>query len=245
MNPTEIIPMLVSTLAMGAAARQQPAHAVVNRAYQQVRDHLERVYPDLELSIVEQGPALPARRAVLREELEKTQAADDAVLLALAAALGEALASHQPQAAQVVAVDLQEVRAKLARFRNLASSGDGLRVKESEFDELEVDSVAAGGQGGAVGPDTLQVTLDQSQINTLVVTLGKQTPAEVRALSVAYLHRLIEQLNLLPLGGVDKKAASSQEATMQLSAVYTALLTETNNDLWGPSGRARVGTSRR
>jgi hypothetical protein len=42
---------------------------------------------------------------------------------------------------------------------------------------------------------------------------------------------LIEQLDLLPLSGVDRKAANSGEAQLHLSGVYTALLTEESDEL--------------
>lgn len=230
MDSDPVLQTLVTTLALGAAACQQNAPTAVLKAYHRLHDHLLHTYSNLDLSRVEQRPDSQARQAVLVEDLAETSVANDTTLLALAAALSEAVATHQPQAAQVIAVDLQEVKAKLARFRNLESSGIGLRVSESEFDEMEVDSVNAGGKGGTVGPAALQVSLDKTYVETLVVTLGRQTPAEVQALSVAYLNRLIEQLNLLPLGGVDKKVASSDQSTMQLSAVYTALLTEEGDD---------------
>jgi formylglycine-generating enzyme required for sulfatase activity len=50
--------------------------------------------------------------------------------------------------------------------------------------------------------------------------------ASSEALRRAYLHRLTQQTRRLPLVGVDPKAASSEEyGELQLSAVYTALLT--------------------
>jgi hypothetical protein len=58
-------------------------------------------------------------------------------------------------------------------------------------------------------------------------TGAKRAPSkdEPRTLADAYLHRVLDASSRLPLAGIDPKAASETEAQLQLSAVYTALLT--------------------
>ena len=50
---------------------------------------------------------------------------------------------------------------------------------------------------------------------------------DVADLRAAYLDRIFAQADLLPLTGIDPKAARSTDAQLQLSAVYTALFTQT------------------
>jgi hypothetical protein len=64
------------------------------------------------------------------------------------------------------------------------------------------------------------------------------------SLQEAYLRRLIGQTFRLPLAGVDPKAASDEGSReLELSAVYTALMTqrsETKDDLRHPSAERRI-----
>jgi formylglycine-generating enzyme required for sulfatase activity len=89
----------------------------------------------------------------------------------------------------------------------------------------------------------------EQQINVAgdYVQVGVETGASPSALRRAYLHRLAQQTHRLPLAGVDPKIASDEESReLQLSAVYTALLTrrpELDDEarlkgLFTPSGRA-------
>ncbi len=84
----------------------------------------------------------------------------------------------------------------------------------------------------------------EAQINLAYVD-QRRVPAETgagpRALRRAYLHRLVQQTCHLPLAGVDPKVASDVECSqVQLSAVYTALLTQRPETKGGaPSGRQR------
>ncbi len=54
------------------------------------------------------------------------------------------------------------------------------------------------------------------------------TQMEPDALRAAYLTRLLDERNQLLLGGIDPKAATNDSERLALSAVYTALLTETS-----------------
>ncbi len=69
----------------------------------------------------------------------------------------------------------------------------------------------------------------EQQINVArdYIHVGPEPGASPAALRRAYMHRLMQQTRRLPLAGVDPKAASDAEyQELQLSAVYTALLTQ-------------------
>jgi hypothetical protein len=114
----------------------------------------------------------------------------------------------------------QDLDAQLAQLRQLyeqgvlsaelyraALAGLGLRP-ESVFSQ----------QGQRVGAQ-LNVAGDY-------ITQQVEPGASPEALRRAYLHRLVQQTRRLPLAGVDPKAAGDEQGgELQLSAVYTALLT--------------------
>lgn len=91
-------------------------------------------------------------------------------------------------------------------------------------------AVAVGAGATALGPGAVQA----GQVSGDVVTGTKIEPhyhgmpgADPAELEAAYLHHLLETAGQLSLSGIDPKAASEAEARLELSAVYTALLTFT------------------
>lgn len=231
MSPIEL---LVQTIIAGATAMRTPAcPAAIHNAYATLVDGLRRVHPALDLSAIERRPTSPHSRGLLAEELAElgdTLAPD---LLAAAQALTETLEQAAPETALVIGVDLREVKAAYLRLRNIRSSGVGAQVAKSEFlGGVEMGDVQAGHspaatpaghradfQGNTIGGDV--------HVGDKIYVEDPNAP-DVKALREAYLRRLIGQLDVLALGGVDPKAAGAEsESRLHLSAVYTALLTET------------------
>jgi len=114
----------------------------------------------------------------------------------------------------------QDLNVQLARLRQLYEQG----VLSAELYRaalaglgLRPESVF-GQQGQRVG---MQVNVARDYVVQQV-----EPGASPEALRRAYLHRLVQQTRRLPLAGVDPKAAGDERGgELQLSAVYTALLT--------------------
>ena len=105
--------------------------------------------------------------------------------------------------------DMQRL-GNLPRFQaQLIVQGKGNKVANDH------SAIIEGNVGGdvVIGSKTVQHITDPSQMN----------PTELRA---AYLTRLLDNHNRLLLGGVDPKIATTDNSPLALSAVYTALLTE-------------------
>jgi len=142
-----------------------------------------------------------------------------------------ALASGLPDADR--AWFTQTLRAELAQLGNLprfaaALSGVGnIAIQDSDIETGERSVVGSIAQGHIVTGD------GNTFIEKQVVKAVKPDSTPQRN---AYLNRLLETCSGLSLTGIDPKAASSQrEARLELSAVYTALLTSSAEPGTGPS----------
>jgi formylglycine-generating enzyme required for sulfatase activity len=113
--------------------------------------------------------------------------------------------------------------ARLAQLRTLYEQG---LLSEANYRAalagLGVDPFTVFDQRGqTVGA---QVNVAGDYVYQRQVEAGLSTDPE--SLHRAYLHRLVQQARRLPLAGVDPKSVSDESEELQLSAVYTALLTQ-------------------
>lgn len=218
MTPLEL---LVNTIAIGAIARTQHPHAQVTHAYGALEEHLTHHYPTINLSLLAQKPESKPRRDTLLEDLGETNASNDLPLLHLTAELALTLAQHAPTAAQVIAVDLDQVQAELIHLRQIQSSDKAVRARNVKAKEIVAEEIHAG-QGDA----HFQAEFHESTVGKLELNL--HTGARNNALfRQRYLNWLEATLNKLQLDGVDPEVAKSERASrMKLSAIYTALLTQ-------------------
>jgi len=216
MTPDELI---VQTLAVGAAAQAQDT--AVRHAYTALRTHLIAHYPTLDLTPVEKRPESAAKRASLAEDLGETGASADAPLLALAAQLAIAVATHQPQQAEVIAVDLDTVQAELIRLSNIRASGKATRLRRVKAKRLVIDDAQAGAGDASFQAEVNQSTIDKLEVNLL--TGGRND----KALAARYVQWVLASLNRVQLDGIDPDVAKIDGASrLKLSAIYTALLTK-------------------
>jgi len=136
----------------------------------------------------------------------------------------------------------QDLDAQLAQLRRLfeqgALSAELYRAALAGLG-LKPESVF-GQQGQRVG---MQVNVARDYVVQQV-----EPGASPEALRRAYLHRLVQQTRRLPLAGVDPKAAGDERGgELQLSAVYTALLTrqpELDESTFPKAGSFREGETR-
>ena len=146
MDPISII---VAALAAGAAAGIKPAaEQAIKDAYEGIKALIKRKYGRVNPEIFEGKPASDERKAVLREDLEATEAGEDQELLRQAQAVLEAIRKHAPEAAQAAGVTIEKVEAGGITVKDVRSRGPGVIVREGKIQgEIRVEGVRAGDGG--------------------------------------------------------------------------------------------------
>jgi formylglycine-generating enzyme required for sulfatase activity len=244
MTPNEL---LVRTIIAGATAIHAPTcGAPVRAAYAACVAVLARTHPALSLGPIERRPLSPYNHDLLTAEL--TELGDPAApeLLTAAQGLAVALADQAPASATVIGVDLHEIKAAYLRLFHIRSSGIGVQVTQGEIQGgAEIGDVTAGPVTADSPHGHHAVIRDTSvggdlHVGDKIYVEDPNAP-DVKALREAYLRRLVSQLDLLALGGVDPKATgAATESRLHLSAVYTALLTQTSEHSGAvPKGKRR------
>jgi len=134
----------------------------------------------------------------------------------------------------------QDLNAQLAQLRKLYEQGVlSAELYHAALAGLGVRPASVFGQQGQRVGAQLNVAGDY-------ITQQVEPGASPEALRCAYLHRLAQQTRRLPLAGVDPKAAGDERGgELQLSAVYTALLTRQPEEATFPkAGSFREGETR-
>jgi hypothetical protein len=140
------ITVLVTALAGGAAAGLKPvAETAVKDAYESVKGLIRRKFSHVSVDVLEADPTSKMRQGVVKEELEKTDAANDRELLGAAARLLEAIRMHAPEAAQAIGVTLEDITGAGLRISEVESPGSGVAVKHAHMaGDIEIKGVRAG-----------------------------------------------------------------------------------------------------
>lgn len=135
---------VVAAISVGAAAGvTDTAAQVIKDAYAQLTSLLSRRYSGINVSGLERRPDSEAKRASLAEDLAEAGANHDAELGEAAAAVLKAVHDHAPQAA--TGVDVDGLRAQALNIADVASAGDGARVRNSDIEgAVEIRGVSAG-----------------------------------------------------------------------------------------------------
>jgi hypothetical protein len=143
MDPISII---VTALATGAAAGLKPTAAkVIQDAYAGIKALIQRKYGETGVALLEKDPASKAKREVVKEELEKSDAGGDPELLTQAKALLDAVQQHAPEAAGKIGVDLEEIKGASLRIGDIIAAGAGVKVRKAEIaGDIEIKGVRAG-----------------------------------------------------------------------------------------------------
>lgn len=145
------ITLVVTAVAVGASAGlTDTATQAIKDAYAGLKTTLTGRRADV--SGVERRPDSDAQRAALAEIIADAGGVDDEVLAA-AQAVTDAVAAHDPDAAQVVGVSLRDLQAEFVKLGSVTSSGDGVIADGVRLSGgFTVDEVRAGGSGPDPSP---------------------------------------------------------------------------------------------
>jgi hypothetical protein len=131
MDPISIIiTALVTGAATGAATQ------AVEDAYASVKGLIQRKYGHVDIAVLETDPTSKARQAVIKEDLEKTDAGQDKELLRQAKALLDSVQAHASDVPKAVGLDLEDIKgASLTAERILAEGPNvtGAKVKGADI----------------------------------------------------------------------------------------------------------------
>lgn len=195
-----IIQTIVLALAAGAvAAVEATASQAVKDGYTTLKTYLQRKYQAVDVAQLEKQPASPRRRALLAEELGETPAATDRELLTQAQQLLELIATDAPAAAQVIGIDLADIRGASLQLSDVVAQGmgavTGVKVKGATIaGAIEISGVRAGQTPPAPKPATspsLKILFLAASPEDQVLL---HTAAEARAIDLAL--RQAEQRNI-------------------------------------------------
>jgi hypothetical protein len=119
--------------------------SVVKDAYKKVKGLLADHFSSVPISLVTESPASKPRRALVESELSALNADQNMELVAAANKLLEAVKEHEPGAAHVVGVKLEDVEAANIRLRDIYSTHTGVEIKKAKVaGDIEIVGVHAG-----------------------------------------------------------------------------------------------------
>lgn len=122
---------LVTALALGAAAGlKSVAQAAVKDGYAALKRLIGQSLPSVDVAQIEKDPGSQGRRTILAEELAQARATEHRELIERAEALIAVIERTAPQAAEVIGVSLEKVRARNVTLRDIISSGSGLVARD-------------------------------------------------------------------------------------------------------------------
>jgi hypothetical protein len=155
------ISLIVAAVVAGAATglKDQAAEAVKD-AYGALKRLLTNRHK-VDVEALERKPESEAKQASLEEDLGDTGAAADPEVVAAAAALVEAVRTHDPGGARAVGVDIDDVSAEFVRVSNVTVSGPGVGVDIDRVtarggvvvENVQVDNTAPPAAGAGGDPD--------------------------------------------------------------------------------------------
>ena len=195
-----IIQTIVLALATGAAAAvEATASQAIKDAYGALKSYLQGKYQAVDVAQLEKQPASPKRRALLEEELGETLAATDGELLAQAQRLLALVTTQAPATAQIIGVDLADLRGAALRLHDITAQGPaavtGVKIKGATIEgAIEISGVRVGQTPSLPKPTT------SPSIKILFLAASPQdqvllqTAKEARAIDLAL--RQAEQRNL-------------------------------------------------
>jgi hypothetical protein len=103
---------VVAAIAAAAAASQkETGRQAVKDTYAAIRAYITNRYAAVDIAALEEDPLSPNQRPLIEEQLASAGAEDDAALAWLAAGFLETLKSQSPDAACIVGLTFEDIRA--------------------------------------------------------------------------------------------------------------------------------------
>jgi hypothetical protein len=139
---------IVTALVAGAAAALKPTvEQVIKDTYAGLKALITRKYATVNVDLLEQNPSSETRQAVVKEDLEKVAAAQDAEVLAQAQALLDTIKTHAPATAAAIGVDLKDIEAASLTIADVIATGTGVKGEHLKTSgDIKIEKVRAGGQ---------------------------------------------------------------------------------------------------
>jgi hypothetical protein len=144
---------IVTALIAGAVAGLQPTVSqAVKDSYAGLKALIKRKYSQVSIDQLEANPQSEARRAVVIEDLQTTDAETDAEVLQQVKELLEAVQKQPPDVIGAIGVDLEDIKGASLTIEDVISTHIGVRAQRVETrDDITIRNVRAGGKG-AVPP---------------------------------------------------------------------------------------------
>lgn len=146
--------IVVAAIALGAQEGvRETVAAAVKDTYAGLKRLITDRYKGVDPTAVENKPSSDAKRASLQEDLKDAGAEQDADLLAAAKAVIEAVRADNPQAGDLIGVDLERIEAEALRIQNVQSTGGGVRVRDAKVSgPIDISGVSSGQTGPPASP---------------------------------------------------------------------------------------------
>jgi len=145
---------IVTALVAGAVAGLKPTVSqAVKDGYQGLKALIKRKYSTVSIDHLEADPASKPRRAMVEEDLQKTDAVKDPELLQQVKALLDALQSQPPEVVNAIGVDLGDVKGASLTIEDVIATGTGVKAEHVETSgDITIRGVRAG-RGGESSPN--------------------------------------------------------------------------------------------
>jgi hypothetical protein len=140
---------IMTALITGAVAGLQPTVSqAVKDSYAGLSALIKRKYSNVSIDQLEANPTSEARRAVVKEDLQNTDADQDEELLQKVKELLDAIQNQPPDVIEVVGVDLEDIKGASLTIEDVISTRMGVRARKVETSgDITIRGVSAGGSG--------------------------------------------------------------------------------------------------
>jgi hypothetical protein len=147
------ITLILMALVTGAAAALKPtAEQAVKDGYAGIKTLIQRKYGNVNVTLLESDPASKSRQAVVKDDLDKTNAGQDEKLVRDAQALLNAVQTHASDVPMAVGIDLKDIKvATSLNVGKLLAEGNAVGFRGERMD---VGSLSFGDVEARSGGDT-------------------------------------------------------------------------------------------
>jgi hypothetical protein len=144
----EPISIIVTALTLGAAAGLKPtAEVAVKDAYAGLKKIILDKYSQaiVGVNLIEQNPSSEAYKSAAKEMLDKTDVAQDELVLGKVKELLDSIQSYASEDTDIIGVNLEDIRGASLIIDNIIAAGTGVQVKSAKFiGDVKIKDVRAG-----------------------------------------------------------------------------------------------------